>query len=179
VSQDRLKQAFRDLQRLDPMLPYRRLYRAKLLAQDADLQHVDVRPFDSGVPDMAGIELRHGIPGVKVQVALGCTLQVGWDDGKPDKPFAALWSTDAHAVKIVMPSDQLLLGSEAAIQQAPLGTLQRLTLETVLDLVAVALGPSSLQLTAIDGGAACIAAVAAISAAKAVPYLSNTVKIAP
>jgi hypothetical protein len=123
VSQQRLVQALRAIQRFEPMHAYRRLYRAKFIGQSADLQRVDVRPYDPSLPDMAGIELRHGIPGAKVQVSSGCTLQVGWDDGKPDKPFAALWSSDASATRIVFPvGTSLELGTDGATEAAMLGT---------------------------------------------------------
>jgi hypothetical protein len=139
VNQDRLKQAFRDLQRLDPMDPYRRLYRAKLLAQSADLQHVDVRPYDSSLPDMAGIELRHGLPGLKVEVASGCTLQVGWDDGKPDQPFAALWSVGATALRVIVPATLIELGQEDPYNFAVKGTQQLARLQSAFGAIAGAL----------------------------------------
>ena len=174
MSQDRLKQAFRDLQRLDPMLSYRRLYRARLLSQAADLQHVDVRPFDPSLPDMAGIELRHGLPGIKVQVTPGCTLQIGWDDGKPDKPFAALWSTDAHAVKVILPSDLLQLGGASAVEQLVYGNTWKITFDVLMTLLLSAM--ASVQAVSADSGVAITALVAGITAAKQAQYLSPNVK---
>jgi len=139
MSQDRLKQAFRDLQRLDPMAPYRRLYRAKVVAQSSDLQHVDVRPYDASLPDMAGIELRHGLPGIKVQVALGCTIQIGWDDGRPDRPFAALWSADTSAVRVVIPASLIELGTELPADAAVKGNQQLAHLQSAFSAISGAL----------------------------------------
>lgn len=122
------------------MTPYRRIYRAKFIAQSADLQRVDVRPYDASLPDMAGLELRHGIPGAKVQVAPGCTLQVGWDDGKPDRPFAALWSSDARALRVVLPADvSVELGTEGALEPAVKGTSYSVVLGSALTAIAAAL----------------------------------------
>ena len=139
MSQDRLKQAFRDLQRLDPMLPYRRIYRGKVMAQSGDLDRVDVRPYDPSVPDMAGVELRHGVPGIKVQVQPGCSIQIGWDDGKPNQPFAALWSTDASAIRIVIPATALELGIDGATEPAVYGLAQMQQLVSAFTAIAAAL----------------------------------------
>jgi hypothetical protein len=174
VSQDRLKQAFRDLQRLDPMLPYRRIYRAKVMAQSGDLDRVDVRPFDPSLPDMAGIELRHGVPGIKVQVQPGCTIQIGWDDGKPHQPFAALWSTDASAVKISIPATLLELGMIDAPFSLVQGETWQLTFNTLMTLLTAAM--TSVQPVAVDGGIAITALLTGIQAAQQAQYLSPTVK---
>jgi hypothetical protein len=139
VSADRLKDAMRAMQALEPMHPYRRIYRAKVIAQSADLHHVDVRPFDPSLPDMAGIELRHGVPGIKVQVALGCSVQIGWDDGKPTQPFAALWSADATAVRVVIPATMIELGQENAPDFAVKGTAQLAQLSAAFAAISAAL----------------------------------------
>jgi hypothetical protein len=161
MSQDRLKQAFRDLQRLDPMLPYRRIYRAKVMAQSSDLAQVDVRPYDSSLPDMAGIELRHGVPGIKVQVQPGCSVQIGWDDGKPHQPFAALWSTDASAVRVVIPATSLELGAEDLTDFVILGTTHFENLATCM----TTLGAALTKLGQVDAGSACATLVASLPTA--------------
>ena len=175
MSQDRLKQAFRDLQRLDPMLPYQRIYRAKVVGQSGDLQRVDVRPFDPSLPDMAGIELRHGVPGIKVQVAPGCSVQVGWDDGKPDRPFAALWSTDATAIRVVIPATALELGSENPVDFAMLGTTFQLSLTAFLGILTAYV--TAIQAVADPTKVATPPMLAGITALAATPYLSSRVRI--
>ena len=174
MSTDRLKDAFRALQRLDPLIPYRRIYRAKVVAQSADLQRVDVRPFDPSLPDMAGIELRHGVPGIKVQVQPGCSIQIGWDDGKPHQPFAALWSADASAVKISIPATLLELGMVGAPFSLVQGEPWQFTFNTLMTLLTAAM--VSVQPIAVDGGTSIAALLTGIQVAQSAEYLSATVK---
>lgn len=111
MSWDRLKEAARNLQRLDPLIHYRCLYKAKVVAQSpTSPDKIDVRPFDSRLPDMAGIPIRHGVPGMHVQVQLGCTVDVGWEDGRPDQPFAALWGPEASVAKLELNGNLIAVG---------------------------------------------------------------------
>jgi hypothetical protein len=136
---DRLKKAFKDMQGVDPLIRYRCIYRAKVISQSGDLQKVGVRPFDSTLPDMDGIPLRHGVPGIKVQVIPGCTVQIGWDDGRPDRPFAALWSAEASAMRVVIIAPSLELGSEQPMDFAVKGTTQTQTLVAAFTAIATGL----------------------------------------
>lgn len=119
MSVDRLKAAGRAVVGLDPMIRYRCLYRCKVVGQSGDV--VDVRPYDTALPDMARIPLRHGVPGLQVQVTPGCSVQVGFDDGRPDRPFAALWSTDASAVRVVIAGASVELGEASPSNYAVKG----------------------------------------------------------
>jgi hypothetical protein len=95
VASDRLTGPLRAIaRRADPRAPYLALYRAKLVAQSADLGRVDVVPEDDDglLPPMSNIPLRHGLPGASVQLTPGASLLVGWENGKPNRPFAALWA---------------------------------------------------------------------------------------
>lgn len=139
MSADRVKETWRTAQATDPLTPYRRLYRAKVISQSSDLQSVSVRPYDASLPDMAGVPLRHGVPGIKVQTAPGCTVQIGWDDGRPDRPFAALWSSDASALRVVIPAISIELGTENAPDFAVRGTAQLTTLLSAFGTIAGAL----------------------------------------
>jgi hypothetical protein len=127
MSVDRLKAAGRAVVGLDPMIRYRCLYRCKVVGQSGDT--VDVRPYDSALPDMARIPLRHGVPGLKIQVTPGCSVQVGFDDGRPDRPFAALWSTDATAVRVCLAGTSVELGAWGAVEPLILGA-SRVAVET-------------------------------------------------
>ncbi len=90
---DRFKGALTALaRRADPLTLYRAMYRARLVNQSADLLRLDVAPDDPLLPLMSNVPLRHGIPGLTVSVAPGAYVLVGWDNGKPDAPFAALWA---------------------------------------------------------------------------------------
>lgn len=109
----------------DPMGLYARMYRGRVVAQSGDDEYVDVRPDDPRLPDMAKLPLRHGVPGLRVQVELGSYLLVGWDDGRPDKAFAALWNRDVHVLKMSLVNDELHLGSRGASEAFVLGTSYR------------------------------------------------------
>jgi hypothetical protein len=92
---DRLTGPLRAIaRRADPLAPYRAMYRAKVVAQSGDHLRVDVIPEDTGglLPPMSQIPLRHGIPGITVQVGGGAYVLVGWENGRPNRPFAGLWA---------------------------------------------------------------------------------------
>jgi hypothetical protein len=123
----------------DPMGPYARIYRARVVAQADDADEVDVRPDDALLPDMAKIPLRHGIPGLRVQVALGSYVRVGWDDGRPDKPFAALWNGETHVIKLTLVADQIKLGSRTASEAMIRGTSYRAAEDSLFGQLQAAL----------------------------------------
>jgi hypothetical protein len=126
VNTDRAAGAWIDLQNLqDPMGLYARMYRAKVVAQSDDAETVDVRPDDPTLPDMANIPLRHGVPGARVSVAMGSYVLVGWDDGRPDHPFAGLWNRDSHVLKVSFLADRLNLGDRSATEAYVQGTSYR------------------------------------------------------
>ena len=39
----------------------------------------------------SGVKLRHGLPGVSVQVTPGARIVLAFDNGDPEKPYVALW----------------------------------------------------------------------------------------
>jgi hypothetical protein len=169
VSTDRLKTAARAIQNLDPMIRYRCLYRGKVIAQNAgNLGTVDVRPYDPMLPDMAGIPLRHGVPGLTVQVVPGCSIEVGFDDGRPDRPYAALWSVDASAVRVVLSATSLELGGANPTNAAVLGTAHFADLITVM----TAIGGALTTLGQVAGGLACTSFVSGLPS-----KLSTTVRV--
>jgi len=73
-------------------IDYFAMYDATVNSQSGDYTTVDVTPSDSRLGGMNSVPLRHGLPGCTVQVPSGLTLRVGWDNGDPQKPFAALWN---------------------------------------------------------------------------------------
>lgn len=166
MSVDRLKAAGRAVVGLDPMIRYRCLYRCKVVGQSGDT--VDVRPYDASLPDMARIPLRHGVPGLKVQVTPGCSVQVGFDDGRPDRPFAALWSTDAAAVRVVLEGTSVELGNAYPVDFAIKGTTQIAQLVAVM--TAIGEGMTALGQTAAASACASFVGVAPLA-------LSSNVKV--
>lgn len=77
------------------LIDYSRQYPSTVSAQRADgtLQLVpdDARMKGSGVDK---VRARHGLPGFKVKVLPGARVMLGFDNGDPTKPFAALWDED-------------------------------------------------------------------------------------
>jgi hypothetical protein len=94
----------------NPGLDHLALYRATLTAQSSDLATVDVRPDDARLPEMSGIPLRTGVPGAVAQVSPGAILLVGWDDGNPARPFAALWDQGAAVLRLTLNASKVELG---------------------------------------------------------------------
>lgn len=167
MSQDRLKAAARVLSGLDPMVPYRYLYRARVIAQSAsNLDQVDVRPDDPTVPEMAGVPLRHGIPGVQVQVRAGCHVVVGWANGQPNVPFAALWEPRAEVLRLILSGTSIEMGGagEAAVK----GTTQAAELATLI----ASLGSAMFSLGQLDASIACATFVGKLTS-----MLSTKVKL--
>lgn len=83
--------------RADPLALYSRLYRARVLAQSENRLKVDVEPEDPLLPLMSNIPLRHGVPGLTVGVAAGAYVMIGWENGRPDLPFAFNWANPSEA----------------------------------------------------------------------------------
>jgi hypothetical protein len=71
---------------------YLTLYSATVIRQAADgtldLMPEDLRLQSSG---LQGVPIRHGLPGVTVEVPAGETVLLGFDSGDPAKPYASLW----------------------------------------------------------------------------------------
>jgi hypothetical protein len=123
---DRAHSAWRAMQAVqDPLGLYSRTYRARVVAQAENAEEVDVRPDDPRLPEMAKIPLRHGVPGLRVWVGLGSYLLVGWDDGRPDRAFAALWSSHTKIRRIAFVGDDIRLASLDADQAFVRGTAYR------------------------------------------------------
>lgn len=89
---DRLKEAFVRLARAaHPNIDRFALYEAKLLKQHANLRRVDVDPTDPRLGPISNIPLMVGVPGLEVVLTPGHMLLLGWRNGWPDQPYAALW----------------------------------------------------------------------------------------
>lgn len=106
-------------------IDYFALYDAKLVSQSADNATVDLHPTDSRLPGMTKVPLRHGIPGLTVQVAPGATLRLGWDNGDPSKPYACLWNGGETVISEVISATLLKLGASAAADAVVKGTTYR------------------------------------------------------
>lgn len=75
----------------DPSAFYRGIYRAKVVKQHANRKRVDVEPEDELLPDMSNIPLKVGVPGLDPALVPGHMVLVGWENGRPDRPYATAW----------------------------------------------------------------------------------------
>ncbi len=82
-------------------LDYTQLYPAVVIAQNADgtLQLLADSPTIRGTGHN-NVRIRHGLPGVSVTVSQGARVRIGFENGDPSQPFAALFDTDAAFVTI-------------------------------------------------------------------------------
>ena len=183
MSSDRSQAAWDGLQSAqDPMGLYARMYRAKVVAQDDDSDQVDVRPDLPLLPDMAKISIRHGVPGLRVSVELGSYVLIGWDDGRPDRPFAALWTAGTKVKKASIVCPDLRLGGRGAHEHLIYGDSYRQAEDALL--AGLQAGVSALQSAAqgpymplMPGVMTCLQAITTFQAAAAAArgFLSDEV----
>jgi hypothetical protein len=123
VELDRLKGAMRALARgAFPESLYSRVWRAKMVLQKSSLR-VDVKPYDARLPPMANIPLKVGLPGAEVKIAPGHDVAVGWEDGRPDRPYATQWTPGTAGTKpleTVIHADLLELGGSDVTEALPM-----------------------------------------------------------
>lgn len=84
-------------------------YEAKVVSQSADKATVDLQPTDSRLSGLQHVPLRHGVPGMTVQVQPDSYVLLGWDGGDPQKPYAALWKGDASAIQLNLKATTIVL----------------------------------------------------------------------
>ncbi len=82
-------------------IDYTKIYPSVVVAQNADgtLQLLADNPKVRGTGHN-NIRIRHGLPGVSVEVSAGARVRLGFENGKPGEPYASLWDTDAAFVTI-------------------------------------------------------------------------------
>lgn len=98
-------------------------YACTVISQRGD-NTLDLQADDTRIGSLQGIAIRYGIPGVEVTVAQGARVHVGWENGDPARPYAAIWEpgslngitiTAATAVSIVCDDVTICDGGAAAI----------------------------------------------------------------
>jgi hypothetical protein len=128
------------------------MYRARVVTQSADLRLVDVIPEDTRglVPPMSSVPLRHGIPGMTVAVAPGLNVLVGWENGRPNRPFAALWehASPGGILAVTINGQLLRLGGGVELQPLVNGVLTGEDIEMVTGLPQWMLGNGSVHVVA-------------------------------
>ena len=76
------------------------LYPAKVVSQAGD-GSLELQPDDDRVPGASRVPIRYGIPGVRVKVRAGARVMLGWENGDPSRPFAALWEPEGLELLIL------------------------------------------------------------------------------
>ena len=70
-------------------IDYLALYSAVVKGQNDNL--LEVLPDDKRIPEISGLKIKTGIPGVQIKVQNGSKVLVGFENGDPSHPYAALW----------------------------------------------------------------------------------------
>ena len=99
------------IDRFTARVDYFALYAAVVVSQTSDFLFVDVQPDSKRLPGMSHIPVNTGVPGFTAQVSSGSRVLIGWYDGDPRRPFAALWSSET-AEEIVATCDDIRLGTK-------------------------------------------------------------------
>lgn len=130
------------------------LYRARVIAQAADLSTVDIQFMDDalGLPGAQAVPVRYA-PGIKVQFGTGELLHVGWEQGDPTAIYAAPIADGATAIKVVVSaSSTVFLGSESGAQFVALSNL----VADELNKIQTAINTHTHQVVNVQAGAATI-----------------------
>lgn len=112
---------------------YHALYSATLQAASSD-GFVEVLPDDERIrgTGLQKVPLKHGLPGVVVKVASGSRVLLGFENGDPTRPFAALWDPGSvieivfdggtqsiarmnDTVKVTVPAGTFLTAAQAGV----------------------------------------------------------------
>lgn len=112
---------------------YHKLYPATVQGQDAD-GLLDLYPEATEIrgSGLSKVPIRHGLPGVTVRVPNGASVLLGFENGDPRRPYAALWlpgsttevvfdnGTQAVArendtVRVTVPANTFLVSAQAGV----------------------------------------------------------------
>jgi hypothetical protein len=145
---DRLKRFFLGVARgALPAADYLRAGRAKFLQQRSS-RRVDVRPDDQDLPPMASIAVKYGVPGLTITgIPPGHNVLVGFEDGRPDRPYVCLWNPgEAEPLKITWAAQLIEFGGPCVPIKD--GVLNGETVEPITGLPFWMLGGSSARVLA-------------------------------
>lgn len=113
------------------------LYTAEVVRQAGD-GTLDLMPDDDRLRSqgLQSVPIRHGLPGVTVEVPAGERVLLGFDSGDPSKPYAALW----HEGQVT----RVNIGGEVAVALSTLVTERLDTIQQAFDahLHPTGMGPS-------------------------------------
>jgi hypothetical protein len=74
---------------------YHAQYVCEVLEQSSDWKTLDLLPDDLSMrgSGLQEVPIWHGLPGFDVKVVKGSRVMLGFENGDPTKPYAALWET--------------------------------------------------------------------------------------
>jgi hypothetical protein len=73
---------------------YMALYPCNIDSQNGD-GTLELTPDNEKIKGLSKVPLRVGIPGCEVKVSPGAKVLLGFEDGNPSKPYAALFTADS------------------------------------------------------------------------------------
>jgi len=90
----------------------------------------DVKPDDEkigGPNGLSGVKIRHGLPGVAIMIPPGARVLLAFEEGKPSKPYVALWERGAvitltfadGTMPIARVGDQVMITSATSATGGP------------------------------------------------------------
>jgi hypothetical protein len=105
------------------------MYTAAVVRQAAD-GTLDLLPDDDRLRSqgLQAVPIRHGLPGVTVEVPAGERVLLGFDSGRPEAPYAALWHA-GQATKIIFDSGTTI--EAAGTKALALAVETKLALDTI------------------------------------------------
>lgn len=108
---DRIKRALADfVDAIMSRVDYHALYPAKVVSQSGTL--VDVVVDDTRFGSLTKVPIRTFAPDVVVTVSPNARVLIGFENGKPDQPYASLWQSGAIvSVAIAGDTDAVALAS--------------------------------------------------------------------
>lgn len=125
--------------------PFARTYAGRVTSQNAD-GTVEVK-IDDGkdVCSQSNVPLRHGLPGVtRLELAPQAEVVLGFDDGDPQKPYAALPLQGGRLLHLTLDADVVEVGGTSAVADAALTDARLRAIETFLAIPGPVIGPAPL-----------------------------------
>jgi hypothetical protein len=121
---DRLRGALAALvQQLTGHTDYHAVYLAEVRGQNPDFT-VELRPESPKLGDFSRVALR-GLPGVQVRVKQGARVLLGFENGDPSRPYAALFNADSLQEIIVTAQTKILLKAPSTVVAQSEGLAKR------------------------------------------------------
>lgn len=136
----------------DPGQTYKGCYEYRVASQSGNLLDLQATKRDIGLPDLAKVRIRPGVPGVRADVALGSHVIVTFINGDPSRPWVqAFEEPDGQGwapPSVAIVADEVNLGSLSPAQFVALADYVE---QRFVDLFTAFQGAS---ITPTDGGAA-------------------------